>query len=146
MPDVQAMRQAIRSRIKTRLVDLNPGIDWILREDVGTSTGKPMPGDSHVIIDILPARSRLAGTGNPRLFRTRGTLVFRIATPLGGGSGPNEAIAGIIAPEFRALLDTSVSPHVRYFTPLWTPWELPEDVWFVGRTVVEWEVDFNESV
>lgn len=145
MPDPQAERRAIRSRIKTHLVDPNPGIVWILREDIGTSTAKPPPSQDHVIIDILPARSSQAAMGTPRLFRTRGVLVFRIATPLDKGSARNEEIAGIIMPKFRGVLDTSVSPAVRYFTPLWTPRDPDdEDVWFIGRLSVDWQADYNE--
>jgi len=142
MPNPQAMRQAIRSRIKTKLIDTQPTIAWILREDVGR---KPDPAGDHVIIDILPAHGRQAASGSPRLFRTTGTLVFRIATPLTGGAGRNEEIGAIIAPHFRGLLDTDVSPAVRYFTPVWSPWEVPDEMWFIGRLAVRWESDANEA-
>jgi len=143
MPSPQGMRQAIRSRIKTRLIDEHPEIEWILREDAQRAPGVTQ---SHVIIDILPARSSLVASGNPRLFRTRGTLVFRIATPLSDGAGPNEAIAELITPHYRALLDTDVSPPVRYYFRDWSPSEVPDETWLVTRLVVEWDCDFNEPM
>lgn len=141
MPNSQEMRQAIRSRINTYLIEPHPEIIWIFREDAQRAAGLTV---SHVIFDILPARARQVSTGTPRLFRTRGTLVWRIATPLLDGAGPNEAIDALIEPYFRSLLDTSVSPAVRYYTPHWAPSEVPEETMFVARGVVDWEADFNE--
>lgn len=136
--DPQAMRQAIRSRIKTYLIDEQPAIAWILREDVAR---KATPTGSHVIIDIIPAHARQAATGAPRLFRTRGTLVFRIATPLTAGAGPNEAIATLITPHFMALKDGAI----RYYTPVWGPSEVPDETWLVTRLVVDWEADSDAA-
>lgn len=142
MPNPMSGRQAIRSRIKTYLADPHPEIDWILREDYQQASP---PTGEHVVIDILPARSRLVGTGAPRLFRTRGALVFRIATPMTDGAGRNEEIAEtIIAPNFRALLDSSGTPAVRYYTPLWAPSDVPDETMFIGRLAVDFEYDFNE--
>lgn len=142
MPNPRSVRRAIRSRIKTYLIDEHPEIEWIFREDFGRT---PSPTEKHVIIDIMPAHSRLVGTGAPRLFRTRGVLVFRIATPMTDGAGPNEDIAETIAPHFRALLDSSVSPPVRYFAPSWAPSEVPDETCFIGRLTVDWESDYNEE-
>lgn len=143
MPNPMSGRQAIRSRIQTYLVTPHPEIQWILREDFQQAA---VPSGEHVIIDIVPARSRLVGTGNPRLFRTRGALVFRIATPMTDGAGRNEEIAEtIIHPHFRALMDFSVSPAVRYYTPLWAPSEVPDETMFIGRCAVDFEFDFNEA-
>jgi hypothetical protein len=138
----QAMRQAIRTRINTLLIVPHPEIEWILREDFGRT---PVPSTDHVIIDILPARSRQAATGSPRLFRTRGVLVFRISTPLTDGAGRNEEIAALISPNFLALLDNGVTPPVRYFTPNWAPSEVPDETWFVARLAVDWEVDVSAA-
>lgn len=140
MPNPQGARQSIRSRIKTYLIDPHPEIPWIFREETGHAM---LPTGEHVIIDILPGRARQVATGSPRLFRTRGTTVWRIATPP-GGAGRNEEIAELIHPHFRSLIDTSVSPAVRYYTPVWAPSEVPDETWFIGRSVVEWECDYNE--
>lgn len=142
MPNPQAIGQAIRSRIKTTLIDTQPTIQWIFREDVRREVDLAA---SHVIIDIVPARAWQAGSGTPRLFRTDGVLTFRIATSLDGGRGPNEAIGALIEPHFRGILDSSVSPPVRYSTPVWSPWEVPDEAFFIGRLVVNWQVDSIES-
>lgn len=141
MPNPRLERQAIRSRINT-LKTAHPEIQWILREHVGQVT---ITDGDHVIIDIVPGRAAQVGSGNPRLFRTRGALTFRIATSLTGGAKRNEEIAELIIPFFRSLLDTDVAPPIRYYTPVWAPSELPEETWFVGRLVVEWQADFNEA-
>lgn len=143
MPNPMAGRRAIRSRINTRLIIPHPEIAWIFREDYQQSAA---PTDEHVVIDIVPAHARLAGTGSPRLFRTRGALVFRIATPMTDGAGRNEEIAEtIIAPHFRALLDSEVAPPVRYHTPLWAPSDVPDETMFIGRLAVDFVFDFNET-
>lgn len=142
MPNPQAMRQAIRSRINSRLIVLHPEVEWVLREDIQRAM---RPSRSHVIIDILPAHARQVATGEPRLWRTRGTLVFRIATPMDGGAGPAEAIAAFIAPEFTSLLDVSVTPAVRYFTPTWAPSEVPDEQWLATRLTVDWQIDSSDA-
>lgn len=143
MPETVGIHRSIRSRIKTRLIDQHPEIEWIFR---GESNRTPGLQQSHVIIDIVTGRSWLAGSGNPRLHRTVGALVFRIATPLTDLWGPNEAIADLITPHFRALLDTDVTPAIRYGVPSWSPSEVPEETWNIGRVRVEWQSDFYEPV
>lgn len=137
MPDTGAIRGAIRDRIATYVSEPNPDIQWILREDV-QRVGPP--SGTHVIIDIIPARSHLAGSGTPRLFRTWGVLVFRIATPQVDGAGPNELIAALIEPYFRALR----AGDVLYAVPHWAPAEVPDETSFIGRLVVDWQADSNE--
>lgn len=143
MPSPLLIRRAIRSRIKSRLIEVHTDIPWIYREDV--QRDDPRMTAPHVIIDIVPARSRLAATGSPRLFRTRGALAFRIATPMTDGAGPNEAIAEQIAPHFNALLDAEVDPPILYYVPLWAPTEVPDEQWFVGKLTVDWRADTSET-
>lgn len=143
MPNPMSGRRAIRTRIQTYLVEPHPEIPWILREDYRQEQA---PSGEHVVIDIVPGWSGLVGSGSPRLFRTRGALAFRIATPMTNGAGRNEEIAEtIIHPHFRGVLDSSVTPAVRYHTPLWAPSEVPDETMFIGKSVVDFVIDFNEA-
>lgn len=139
MPNPMAIGQSIRSRIKTLVIDPHPEIEWIFRDEVQR---EPTPTRSQVIIDLVIGRTRQASTGSPRLFRTRGSLTFRISTSMVDGRGVNEQIAEeIIHPHFLAI--RAGDPPVLYLTPAWTPSEVPDEQWFVGRSVVEWTSDFN---
>ncbi|HZR80362.1 MAG TPA: hypothetical protein VFD92_04620 [Candidatus Binatia bacterium] len=141
MADTQRIQQAIRSRIETLVVAPNPSILWFYRWQQREYAGLTV---SHVITDIVPSESKQVAMGSPRLFRTRGILAFRIATPLDSGSGPNEAIGDLIEPHFLALVDTSTDPPIRYRKPYWSPWEVPDESMYIGRLVVPWQADTNE--
>lgn len=142
MPNPQSVSRAIRSRIKTYLIDLHPEIPWIFREQQGHAA---LPTREHVIVDIVPGRARQASMGSPRLFRTNGSLVFRIATPPGEASRNEEIAQAIICPHFTAVLDTDGVAAVRYFTPVWAPSEVPDETWFIGRVSVPWTADYSEA-